>query len=147
MKLYKKYLYIKKVNDRYSIEDASGFFGRNIRKGDTVEVVAGRKIPKGTKAVVKYWMRNKFENSPVYAISSEEFNPSVLLTLEDKSEVWTTGNNLINTNPKDAQTKVVCFLHENDVIPKVARDLCSNFNNGMNLDEAIQKFEEYKNEL
>lgn len=69
-----------------------------VSKGDRVRIVAGRKNPIGTEGTVKWCGVNNYGSSYHSALDGKEFhlNPSIRLTLDDGSEVWTCGNNCIN---------------------------------------------------
>lgn len=69
-----------------------------VRKGDKIRIIKGRKNPIGTEGIVKWTGPNQFGYTFNDALTGRTIhcNPSILLTLEDGSEVWTTGNNCIN---------------------------------------------------
>lgn len=73
-----------------------------IKKGDTLQVIAGKKLPIGTVGVVKYCGPNKYGRTVKSQLTGKVYheNPVILLTLPDDSEVWTTGNNCINITHK-----------------------------------------------
>ena len=77
-----------------------------VKEGNRVRVVKGRKLPIGTEGTVKWCGPNNFGYSFNDALTGRliHLNPSILLTLDDGSEVWTNGRNCINitnTEPKD----------------------------------------------
>lgn len=84
------------------LENTLSYIG--VKKGDRVRIVSGRKYPIGTEGTVKYAGINKFGSEHTQAITGNvyHFNPSILLTLDDGSEIWTCGNNCINiTGPEE----------------------------------------------
>lgn len=77
-------------------EDAS--YNAGVKKGDRIRIIKGRKNPIGTEGTVKWAGPNRFGYSFNDALTGRlvHCNPSILLTLDDGSEVWTTGDNCIN---------------------------------------------------
>lgn len=85
----------------YTVESPSCYRRRFAKVGDRVRVVAGKKIPKGTVATIKYVKDNPYEHVQDL-VTGDYYNPSILLTLDNGDDVWTSGKNLENVAPEGA---------------------------------------------
>lgn len=87
-----------------------------VQKGDRLRIIKGRKNPIGTEGTVKWCGINNFGTTFNDALTGKtiHLNPSIRLTLDDGSEVWTTGNNCINITHLGLDNTI----HEVDVSDK-----------------------------
>lgn len=84
-----------------------------VSKNDRLRIVKGRKFPIGTEGIVKVAVPNKFGSTFNDVLTGRlvHLNPSILLVLDDGSEIWTCGDNCINL--KYGEPAV--FTNEEDV--------------------------------
>lgn len=84
-----------------------------VSKNDRLRIVKGRKYPIGTEGTVKAAVPNRFGSTFNDALTGRlvHLNPSILLVLDDGSEIWTCGDNCINLK----QGEPAVFTNEEDV--------------------------------
>lgn len=104
----------------FTVSNPSCYYNEYAQIGDKVKFVAGKKVPKGTEGVVKYTKPNLFEHQQD-PLTGEYFNPSVLLTLNDGTEVWTSGKNLVNTSPKNSIAGPFYFTTEDEAAIELSK--------------------------
>lgn len=80
-------------------------FHSGVNKGDRLRIIAGWKNPIGTEGTVKWCGVNNYGSSFTDALTGKtvHLNPSIRLTLDDGSEIWTCGNNCINLSLGEPQ--------------------------------------------
>ena len=96
----------------YVLKDAYVHTTISASEGDSVKVVKGKKIPLGTIGKILKITYNKYSYGAKDAYSKAALNPSILLKLEDGSEVWTSGNNLIKIQSE--KEKIVEVMNTSD---------------------------------
>ena len=82
-------------------------------EGDTVRVVKGKKIPLNTTGKILKITYNKYSYGAKDAYTKADLNPSILMQLEDGTEVWTSGNNLIKISSE--KEKIIDVVETSDL--------------------------------
>lgn len=85
---------------RYVTRELSCSEYGNYDVGKTATVVKGKKIPKGTKVVIKRWVEDSYGRSYRSYFFNNLYNPAVLVELPDGSSTWTIAKNL-ELKPED----------------------------------------------
>jgi len=107
--------------------EGDGRYSAGIKKGDRVRVVKGRKIPVGTEATVK-GISTRYSDTFYSSVTGEHihYNPSLLLILDDGSEVWTSGKNCINITDTGLEGILELNPSEEDATRKALRERDNN---------------------
>lgn len=101
-------------------------FNAGVAKGDRIRIVKGRKNPIGTEGTVKWCGTNRFGYSYRDALTGETVNcnPSILLTLDDGSDVWTVGDNCINIT--DTGLKGILEFDSDEAVEVARKEIYTN---------------------
>lgn len=85
----KEYFIIQKKDKEFLLKDCKILKMNEVSLGSRAKVISGKKIPLNTEGTIVRVFPNKFSHNA-------NDNPSIQLKLDDGTEVWTTGKNLIN---------------------------------------------------
>jgi len=85
----KEYYRVEKSGEKFSLKNCRILSDKDVKVDDRVRAVSGKKIPLLKEGRVVRIFPNKYGRGPGN-------NPSLLIKLDDGTESWTTGRNVIN---------------------------------------------------